>query len=240
MAKLVWDNIDAELTANHLRIVGKLVGIHGTIMQAQQGSDTAPVLSHRPFTEIDRDRYPHASDLLDHVLSEKNLRPVKDFNVMALSLVAVFGPNLMSKRKTQAVSLDFLLRLCIKGYSPESPAAITPIGLTTDPSNSEKTESTLMHMALDIIRKHSGLADDDLAGLTRYIVMTCDNPLFLRSCQLQHATSDGSRSAVLDKILVRPGVMHQAMSSQEIAKFILTDGLLNAVLEKGRLTAGLA
>lgn len=34
MTKLVWDNVDAELTANHLRLLGKLAGIHGTIMQS--------------------------------------------------------------------------------------------------------------------------------------------------------------------------------------------------------------
>lgn len=118
MIKLVWDKIDAELTANHLQILDKLAGYHGTLMQSQQCLDIPGLFSAMPFGIIDWDKFPTTTALLDDILRPGLLRPVQDWNTMVLSLVASFSAQLVSTDRMEAVSLEVLVRLCLKGYAP--------------------------------------------------------------------------------------------------------------------------
>ncbi len=58
LLKFAWDNLDARLVANTVRLVGKSLDWHGTILIAAQMPTAPPIVTAEPFRTIDVQKVP--------------------------------------------------------------------------------------------------------------------------------------------------------------------------------------
>ncbi len=113
---------------------------------------TRPITTQR-FRRIDTQKYRSANHLVTAAVEDTSA--VRAFNAIIAALILVFRDNLISEDPKEKVSLDFLLRFSLKGYSPGSPAVVSNITLLDKPSNSAETAPFIMEQAVSIAKKQS-------------------------------------------------------------------------------------
>ena len=237
MLKVAWDNLDTKTSSNVLRLVGKTLDWHGTVLISEQMPNTTPLLSRLPFKIIDRLEFPQSKDVIDKFVLKTSA--VRNFTVIFAGLVALFRSNLMSKRMDAMVSIDFLLRLVLKGSCSGEPAVISNLILADKISNNLETAEYLMKEMQNATEKQSGEAGD-ASDVVRYCAMTADCPLFALMISLLYQTLDGECNPDYSRIIPLIGQMHLAMSFQEVIKLKLWDGGLDALAAGAGLSPSLA
>ena len=236
LMKVAWDNIDTKLSSNALRLVGKDMEWHGTIMISEQMPGTAPLLSSGPWRQIDLSRYPKPVNLIRRVCSDT--KPVQYFNILFYSLVALFRKNLISHDEISKVSIDFLLKSCIKGHRTGKPAAIANLMLLDQKSNSEATARLLMTLMQQLLQEQNEI-NGDAEGCTRYGLMSADDPLYRQMQRLANDAPDGERNPDFKNIVSLPGQLHQSMALQDVVKQTVYDAGMDSLAGAAGLSPGL-
>ena len=137
LMKVAWDNVDGKISSNVLRLVGKKLDFHGTLLISEQTPETKPLFPRSPWRTIDLENFPNAEDLVKRISS--NTSPVRKFSIMFYGLVAMFRQNILSKDDSEMVSIDYLLRLSLQGHCTGKPAVISNLLLLDQVSNSTET-----------------------------------------------------------------------------------------------------
>ncbi len=231
LLKFAWDNLDARLVANTVRLVGKSLDWHGTVMIASQMPTAPPIVTAEKFKGIDISVFPTAEVLVRK--SVTNLKTIQCFNAMVVSLAAVFQHSLLASDASEQISLDYLLRLSIRGSASGAPANIANLIMLDQPSNDADTARQLMDEACQITAKHSLNAGDPVEAL-RYCVMTADNPLYAQMQRILRDSPDGTRNASYERILPLAGHMHQSMAVLAGRVKVLLLGLWHGCLGGGK------
>ena len=135
LLKVPWDNLDARVSSNVVRLVGKKLDWHGTVMISTQMPNSTPLISSQPFRTVQKRDFPTPVSVMEKFVT--NTPAVRSFNVIFAGLIAVFRQNLFSKKAESMVSIDFLLRLVLKGNCEGTAASISNLLLADMISNSE-------------------------------------------------------------------------------------------------------
>ena len=217
---MAWDNIDAKISSNVQRIVGKELDWHGTLMIAEQMPATEPLISEKRWRCIDREKYPTPLDLVRKISSDT--ASVSSFNTMFYALLALFRKELMSPDETRMTSMDFLLKLAMKGHCTGQLASISNLVLLDKISNSHETALLLMTMMQKLENEQSAAVGDP-EGAIRYCTMAADGPLKAQMERIIRDAPYGERNPDFSSILPLSGYLHLSMAMQDVVKQIIYD-----------------
>ncbi len=65
MATVAWDTIDSRISSNVLRLVGKELDWHGTVLISTQMPGTSPLFSQNAFHNVNIAKYRSPSKVVD-------------------------------------------------------------------------------------------------------------------------------------------------------------------------------
>ena len=188
LLEVAWDNIDSKLSRNAQRRVGKKVDWHGTVLISEQMPQPGPLLSKRPFRKIDIEQFPTAKGLVTSLVND--VAPVKSFNVMFLSLAAVFRRNLKTADPKNMVSMDLLLKMALQGRCTGQPALISNLQLLDRPSNDSDTAEYIMREMQRLVLHQSEQCGDHEAEI-RYCTVCSDGPLYAQVKKIERDSFTG-------------------------------------------------
>lgn len=94
LVKFSWSNLYARLVVNTVRLDGKSLYWHSKILIASRMPTAPPILTGEKFKRIKLEEFSTPESLIRKCATGRT--KIKSFNVMVLSLIAVFQHSLLS------------------------------------------------------------------------------------------------------------------------------------------------
>ena len=137
LLKFEWDNIEAKLVSNVLRLLGKSLDWYEIILVSEQMPRARPIATAQQFRKISPRIYPTAESVASEAAEHSHT--VNFFKIVNDALVAVYQRNIVATERKAQVSMEYLYRMSLQGSCSMKPASISSILLSDMPSNCAST-----------------------------------------------------------------------------------------------------
>ena len=237
ISAFAFDNIDAELAVNAIADGSRPKQFHGTALISEQAPRLPPMTSRQRYTPLPQS-ISHPAELLKLSGFEENVWC--DAKAFLLGIVACFGEQLLTLKDDQAVTIGFLARHFLQGYSRRDSAVIENLCFLNAPSNNSAT----VRAVLGFIKEAACLnrLPDGVSAQLPYVTATADEPLYEIMFQIIYGgCPPGSRNIDFENIIPLPGAFHFFdIGFCDIVKRLCFYAFMNGIVSLSGLSDGTA